>query len=106
MPATPYPSQIAVSGLRGEIADVAITLHGFSHMKPSDVSLLLVGPGFAFLPLSHAGGQTGESDVTFTLDDRGAGLLPQANFSGNTFQPTAYANGVTTAFPSPAPGWT
>ena len=104
VPATPYPSQIAVSGLRGEIADVAITLHGFSHTKPSDVSLLLVGPGFAFLPLSHAGGQTGESDVTFTLDDRGAGLLPQANFSGNTFQPAAYANGVTTAFPSPAPG--
>ena len=43
-PAAPYPSEIAVSGLTGPIAGVAVTLHRFGHTLPGDVDILLVSP--------------------------------------------------------------
>jgi len=42
--ATPYPSNILVSGLTGTITKVTVTLSGFSHTAPDDVDVLLVGP--------------------------------------------------------------
>ena len=105
IPATPYPSQISVSGLQGDIADVALTLNSFNDSSPADVSVLLVGPGgLAFVPLSHTGGgNPGENNVTFTLDDFGAAQVPKANFAADMYQPTARDNGIALAFPAPAP---
>jgi hypothetical protein len=41
--ASPYPSEITVSGL-GSVSDVNVTLTGFLHTWPDEVSVLLVGP--------------------------------------------------------------
>ena len=43
--ATPYPSNIVVSGLTGTISKVTVNLNGLSHTFPEDVGMLLVGPG-------------------------------------------------------------
>src|SRR5947208_10924784 len=54
-PATPYPSNITVSGLSGTIpataGSVKVTINGFSHTYPDDVGILLVGPTGAALLL-------------------------------------------------------
>jgi hypothetical protein len=42
--ASPYPSEISVSGLNGPITDVSVTLHRFGHADPDDVDMLLVSP--------------------------------------------------------------
>src|SRR5918995_1993988 len=42
--ATPYPSTIDVTGLSGTITDVNLTLKGFSHAFPADVSVTLEDP--------------------------------------------------------------
>ena len=42
--ATPYPSQIDVSGMEGTITNVTVTLSGLNHTWLSDVDVLLVGP--------------------------------------------------------------
>src|ERR1044071_3266773 len=44
--AGPYPSSLTVTGLAGQVITKAtVTLNGFSHDYPSDVTMLLVGPG-------------------------------------------------------------
>ena len=109
-PASPYPSPITVSGL-GTVLDVNATITSFSHTCPSDVDILLVGPGGQKTLLwSDAGGAIGcapdASGVTFTLDDEAATTYPcDANPSG-TFKPTNDPTGCpasSDAFPAPAP---
>lgn len=39
-PATPYPAPITVTGVSGNVTDVNVTLGGFSHSFPDDVSTL------------------------------------------------------------------
>ena len=76
-PATPYPSNIAVSGLSGTILKVTVTLNGVSHTFPDDIDVLLVGPGGNLIVMSDVGGSTAVAapGVNLTLDDAaGAGL--------------------------------
>jgi hypothetical protein len=64
--ATPYPSQIHVTGDEvvpdnftedSRITDVQVTLDFFSHTRPDDVDVLLVGPhGQSTILMSDAGG--------------------------------------------------
>lgn len=42
--ASPYPSNIAVSGLNGSVVKATVTLNNFSRAYPSDVGVLLVAP--------------------------------------------------------------
>ena len=42
--ATPYPSNINVSGLSGTTVKATVTLSGFNHTYPSDFGVLLVSP--------------------------------------------------------------
>lgn len=42
--ASPYPSQISVQNLSGNITDVNLKLSGYSHSFPDDVAVLVVGP--------------------------------------------------------------
>jgi Ca2+-binding RTX toxin-like protein len=91
--AAPYPSAITVSGIRGPIADIDVTLRSFSHTCPTDVDVLLVGPkDDKTLVWSDAGGYRclGEraSDVTFTLDDEAASTYPCRENPSGTFKPT------------------
>ena len=100
-PANPYPSNISVSGVTGTVVGMALTLHNFSHTFPSDVDLLLVGPGGQkFVPLSDQGGGTDIVNITLTLDDAAASALPTTLVSG-TFRPGNI--GATDPFPAPAP---
>ena len=99
----PYPSNITVSGLSGTISNVTVTLKNLSHTFPSDVGMLLVGPGGQkFIVLDGVIGGSPWSNITYTLTDSAAGLIPNsgAPVSG-TFKPTSYFAGD--VFPAPAP---
>jgi len=90
--ATPYPSGISVSGLKGTIIDVNATISGFSHGWANDVDILLVGPhGQSTVLLADAGGASDPADVELTFDDAAAGEVPIPIVSG-TFKPTNLIN--------------
>ena len=101
--ATPYPSSITVSGVIGSAIKATVTLNGFTHQFPHDVSALLVGPsGANVLLMSHTGGGHSVSNLTLTFDDAAAGTLPNSNpdLSG-IYRPSTYPGAVTFPFPAP-----
>jgi hypothetical protein len=103
--ASPYPSNITVSGLTQNIVSVRLTLTGFSHLAPDDVEMLLVSPnGAKFHFWSDVGGIFAVSNLNITLDDAAVFQLPDSNplLSGN-FRPTNFAP-ADGDFPGPAPG--
>jgi len=56
-PASPYPSNISVSGLSGTVVQVTVTINGLLHAIPDDLDFLLVGPaGQNAIIWSDAGG--------------------------------------------------
>lgn len=103
-PATPYPSNIFVSGLTGAVSKVTLTLNNLTEARPDDLDMLLVGPnGAKFVTMSDVGGQNAVGNTTLTLDDTAASLLPDESLvTTGTFRPTAVNSGA--VFPSPAPG--
>ncbi|HVG28855.1 MAG TPA: VCBS repeat-containing protein [Pyrinomonadaceae bacterium] len=106
-PATPYPSTINVSGVNGRVNKVTVTLHNLNHTFPDDVDVLLVGPaGQSALLMSDVGGFTPVGDVTLTLDDDAATLLPDNGALGSgAFRPTDSDSDLgVDSFPPPAPG--
>jgi photosystem II stability/assembly factor-like uncharacterized protein/subtilisin-like proprotein convertase family protein len=104
--ATPYPSNITVSGLSGTITKVTATLTGLQHTYPQDVDLLLVGPnGQSVILMSDAGGGIGISGVNLTFDDTAISQLSSATPASGTYQPSNVADGEgLDAWSSPAPG--
>jgi subtilisin-like proprotein convertase family protein len=100
-PATPYPSAITVSGLKGIVTDVNVTLNGLSHSFIADVGVLLVGPTGENVVLMNFAG-SGPSSSTLTFDDAASASLP---FLGplptGTYKPTSFRANT---FSSPAPG--
>jgi hypothetical protein len=111
-PATPYPSQIVVSGLGSTITDVNLQLRGFSQtLCPDDVDVLLVGPsGANAIVMADVGGCDNPDfavrNKTLILDDQAVNPLPDhASIKGRTFQPTDYDTSIgdIDAFPAPAP---
>jgi VCBS repeat-containing protein len=117
--ATPYPSQIIVSGLTGTVTDVNATLVGFTHPFPDDVAVLLVAPGGEHtILMADVGGPDdpivggpGNDDVTpidLTFDGDSAPSLPDSGpLASGTFTPTvgtaALACAAPTSFPLDAP---
>jgi subtilisin-like proprotein convertase family protein len=101
--ATPYPSAIAASGLGTSIADVDVTLNGFSHAYSDDVGIVLVAPSGAALLLMDGVGEGPATNATLTFDDSAAGqLAPKATPPATgTYKPTAYYTGD--SFPAPGP---
>ena len=85
------------------MADVNVSLFGFTHSNPDDVDILLVGPaGQKMILLSDAGGTGNISGVNLVLDDSAANSLPDSSLlTSGTFKPTNFGSGDT--FPSPAP---
>jgi hypothetical protein len=96
--ATPYPSNIKVSGFRkGQIKDVNLTLKNYSHPFPDDVAVLLQEPkGKEGTPspsdvvvMSDVGDQFGVKGVRLVLDDEAADTLPDESLiRSGTFKPT------------------
>ena len=101
--ATPYPSEILVGGVTGNVVKVTATLCGFTHPNPYDLQVLLQSPsGQSVMLMSGAAQDSGANNVTITFDDEVLGKLAQSDciFSG-TYQPTDYGSGV--PLPPPAP---
>src|SRR5918994_7318141 len=74
--ATPYPSNIAVSGMPKGITDVNVSLNSFDHTYPDDVDVVLVGPAGQFAVLmSDAGDGVDVSGVNLTIDDQATSSL-------------------------------
>lgn len=100
----PYPSNIIVSGMKGMVSDVKVTLNNFWHNYPDAVDMLLVAPdGTNATILSDVGGATDINGIDITLDDEAANPLPDYNtFSAGTYQPTNMGFGPD-SFLAPAP---
>ena len=104
--ATPYPSNISVSGLVGTISKVTVQLNGLSAPRPSNLDFLLVGPGGqAFQFMSDVGDATTPvAGINLTLDDAAASQLPVGSaLTGGTFRPTDADPIGSDPYPSPAP---
>lgn len=103
--AAPYPSNIRVSGLSGNVTKVTAEIRGLSHATPIDLDVLLSGPntgGNVFL-LSDAGGQGAVSNVNLTFDDAAAEAVPAASLASGDFRPTRVADESNENLPAPAP---
>jgi subtilisin-like proprotein convertase family protein len=87
--ASPYPSTISVSGVSTPVTKVTATINGWSHTYPSDVGILLVGPGGQKVKLvGGAGGGTPVNGVVLTFDDAAGGPLSTSAISSGTYLPT------------------
>jgi len=105
-PATPYPSQINVSGQTGVVSSIKVTLNGFSHTRAWDVDILLVSPnGKGLVLMSDAGGTNAVSNLTLTFDDAASTALPtSAPIVSGTYKPTdSDTFSATDTFPASAP---
>ena len=100
--ASPYPSTIAVSGVSTPVTKVTATINGWTHTYPSDVSMLLVGPGGQKVKLiGYTGGGSAISGITVTLDDSASATLPSSAIASGTYLPTDLSSSQ--VFNSPAP---
>ena len=100
--ASPYPSTISVSGVSTPVTKVTATINGWSHTYPSDVGMLLVGPGGQKVKLvGGAGGGTAVNGVVLTFDDGAGGPLSTSAISSGTYLPTDLSS--SDVFNSPAP---
>ena len=112
--ATPYPSQVTVSGQKAPISDLNVKLNGFSHSYPDDVGVVLVAPGGqALLLMDCAGDSTDAANVNLTIDDSAAAQITNAgSLISGTFKPTTHcpslssfiAPGPLTSYGNPGPG--
>jgi subtilisin-like proprotein convertase family protein len=103
-PANPYPSNITVSGAPTTIAKLTMTINAFNHTFPDDVDLLLVSPtGRKMIVMSDCGNETIATNLTITLDDDAASVLPDDDgIASGTFKPSNYDT-VQDPFPATAP---
>jgi hypothetical protein len=104
----PYPSTVSVDGLSTAVEDVDVTLRGYSHTCPVDVSALVVAPnGARSLLMADLGFGLGCPDsvnADLTFDDAAPAEVPYPPVTG-TYRPTdpePPPSGPTT-FPAPAP---
>ena len=75
--ASPYPSNITISGQSGVLVALTVTLNSITHTNPDDIDVLLVGPaGQDVMLMSDAGGSSNISNVTLIFDDAAATTLP------------------------------
>jgi len=86
--ANPYPSNIFVSGLTGNISAVTLTINNFSTNNPSDLDILLAGPNGKFVIMNSAGGSSTVNGVNITFSDAAGSYLPSA-FSSGSYKPTS-----------------
>jgi len=102
--ATPYPSNIFVSGL-GNVGSVTVQLNGISSSDIAQTDLLLVGPtGAAIVPFASVGDSSTIGGVNITLDDSASSLIPGGSpLTSGTYKPTSITGSTTLIFPAPAP---
>jgi subtilisin-like proprotein convertase family protein len=103
--ASPYPSEIEVKDMQGNVEKVTVTLNGLTHSYPADIAILLVSPdGARKVVLTADAGSLPVTGVTLTFDDAAGGSLPQfGQITSGSYKPTNYKPSMTGVFPSPAP---
>ncbi len=101
--ASPYPSNINVTGIVNPVSKVAVKLINVNHTFPDDMDILLVGPGGQeFIIMSDAGGGADLINTTITLDDDADSLLPDSTLiASGSFKPANYGAGDLFAVPAP-----
>ncbi|MBP7778253.1 MAG: M36 family metallopeptidase [Acidobacteria bacterium] len=100
-PASVYPLTVPVSGVAGTITSLAVRLEDVTHTFPSDLDILLVGPGGQRVMLmSDVGSGTDLNAVDLTLVD-GAPAMTTGPITTGTYAPTDL--GTTDSLPGPAP---
>lgn len=110
---TPYPSNIAVSGItQNAVTRVVVLLNGLSHNYPADLDVMLVGPGGERVMLmSDAGGfnVNAVTDIDLTFSATATSAVPQdSTMSTSAVLPANYASDAdlddfSDPFPGPAP---
>ena len=93
--ATPYASQINVTGRNGVITNMTLTLSKLSHPRVGDVNMLLVPPGATnsgVVVFSHVSGNYSAANVTVSLTDS-ATYWPPSDFPlwPKPFRPADYS---------------
>ncbi len=103
--ATPYPSNIFVTGLSGNIGAVTVSLDNISSNDIQQTDLLLVGPtGAQIIPFASVGDGSTIGGVNITLDDSASGLIPGGSpLTSGSYQPTSITGSTSLIFPAPAP---
>ncbi len=103
--ATPYPSNIFVTGLSGNVGAVTVNLNNISSGNIQQTDLLLVGPtGAAIIPFAAVGDGSTIGGVNVTLDDSASSLIPGGSpLVSGTYQPTSITGSTSLVFPAPAP---
>jgi uncharacterized repeat protein (TIGR01451 family) len=92
-PANPYPSTNWVYGITSYVANITVTVSNLYHPYPSDIELLLVGPGGQnSLLMSYAAlGTEANIPVTLTFDQTASSpVSAAANLLTGSYQPAAY----------------
>ena len=104
--ANPYPSVVDVSGLKGKVEKVTVTLAQLNHNYPADIDVILVSPsGKKVSLMSDAGGGRRLDNGRFTFDDGAGNSLPYnpaTPMTNGTYKPTNH-EGTGDTFASPAP---
>jgi hypothetical protein len=105
--ANPYPSSIPVTGLKGTVVRVRVTLVRVL-AAARDVDVLLAGPSGSTILLSDACAGSDYANRTFTFDDAAPTVLgpgPCLGLADGAFKPTNYdtADVFPTAPPGPYP---
>jgi methionine-rich copper-binding protein CopC len=103
--ATPYPSNIFVTGLSGNVGAVTVNLNNISSSDIAQTDLLLVGPtGAQIIPFASVGDSSTIGGVNVTLDDTASSLIPGGSpLTTGTYKPTSITGGTSLVFPAPAP---
>jgi len=103
--ATPYPSNIFVTGLSGNIGAVTVNLNNISSSDIQQTDLLLVGPtGAQIIPFASVGDGSTIGGVNITLDDAASNLIPGGSpLTSGTYKPTSITGSTSLIFPAPAP---
>jgi subtilisin-like proprotein convertase family protein len=78
-PATPYPSEIAISGMSGTIQKLTVEILDLNHTCVDDLSVLLVGPnGQGVILITNLEGCGNFRHASLTFDDDAATSLSSA----------------------------
>lgn len=100
-----YPAQLRLNSVVGTIHNITVTLRELEYDYPSDLSVLLVGPGGQNVMLIEgAGGGVPIDDVSLTFNDSAAQSLPvSGTLVTGVYRPTSYDAGFNQDLEPPAP---
>ena len=103
-----YPSVIAATGVPPGILDgVTVTISNFTHSYPSDVDILLEGPGSqSSVLMSKCGSGYSVTNITLTFSEAASNTLVPVNgrIGSGTYGPTANPGNIMAQLPGPVEG--